>query len=191
MNFLIISIVFFLLESYYSDDPNRLPTKCETCKYLTNEIAESLLSHNSPELIETGYNFDERLDKKKAKKYQDSEIRLIEVIEEVCERILQYNVHAERSGSLRYSKGESQTMNTLKNLKNRGCDQTVELYEEEIENWYKNERNNITLTEYLCERIILKNDDKSCLSEKFVENKEEEKKKSKKKETKKSDKNDL
>lgn len=48
------------------------------------------------------------------------EIRLIEVIEEVCERILDYNVHAERSGSLRYSKGESQTMSTLKNLKNRG-----------------------------------------------------------------------
>lgn len=67
----------------------------------------------------------------------------------------------------------------------------VELYEEEIENWYKNERDNVTLTEYLCERIILKNDDKSCLSEKFVENKENEEDKSKNKKTKKSDKNDL
>lgn len=37
----------------------------------------------------------------------------------------------------------------------------VELYEEDIENWYKNERNKITLTEYLCEKRILRNDDKS------------------------------
>jgi protein canopy 3/4 len=29
-------------------------------------------------------------------------------------------VHAEREGSLRYGKGESQTMQTLKGLKNRG-----------------------------------------------------------------------
>ncbi len=57
---------------------------------------------NSHELIETGYNIDERLNKKKAKKYRDSEVRLIEVIETVCENILDYHVHAERSGSLRY-----------------------------------------------------------------------------------------
>lgn len=35
-------------------------------------MSENLLKHNSPELIETGYNLDERLDKKKAKKYRDS-----------------------------------------------------------------------------------------------------------------------
>jgi TLR4 regulator and MIR-interacting MSAP len=46
-----------------------------------------------------------------------SELRLIEVLEEVCERVLHYNVHAEREGSLRYSKGESQTMKTLKQLR--------------------------------------------------------------------------
>lgn len=45
------------------------------------------------------------------------ELRLIEVLEELCEKILEYNVHAERKGSLRYSKGESQTMSTLKGLR--------------------------------------------------------------------------
>lgn len=77
-----------------SDDPNRLPTRCESnidfevflwfkfvilycsfsqvCKYLTEEMSESLTTHNSPELIETAYSLDERLDKKKAKKYRDS-----------------------------------------------------------------------------------------------------------------------
>ncbi|CAF1086420.1 unnamed protein product [Brachionus calyciflorus] len=211
MNFLLI--LFLVVKPFSFDDPNRLPTKCETCKYLTNEISESLMKHNSPELIETGYNFDERSTKKKAKKYRDSEIRLIEVMEEVCEQILQYNVHAERSGSLRYSKGESQTMGTLKGLRDRGvkvelgipydlwdtpsaeitqlkkyCDQMVEQYEEEIEDWYKKERDNITLTEFLCEKRILKENEKSCLSEKFVENKEEKKDKEKVKKTK-SDKN--
>jgi hypothetical protein len=38
-------------------------------------------------------------------------------MEEVCEKILDYKVHAERKGSLRYAKGESQTMQSLKNLR--------------------------------------------------------------------------
>lgn len=37
----------------------------------------------------------------------------------------------------------------------------VEVYEENIEDWYMNHRNQITLTNFLCERTILKNDDKS------------------------------
>ena len=37
----------------------------------------------------------------------------------------------------------------------------VETYEETIEDWYKRERDNVSLTEFLCERIILKNEDKS------------------------------
>lgn len=204
-------LLILILDFVIADDPDRLPTKCETCKYLTNEISESLLSHNSFEVIQTGYNIDERLNKKNPKKYIDSEIRLIEVLESVCERILDYHVHAERKGSLRYAKGESQTMQSLKDLRKRGvkvelgipedlwdvpsaeitqlkkyCDNMVELYEEEIENWYTNERKNISLTNYLCERVILKNQDKSCLEEVFVpkpkdEEETQETKKSKKK----------
>lgn len=45
------------------------------------------------------------------------ETRLIETLENVCERFLQYNVHAERPGSLRYARGRSQTMETLWNLR--------------------------------------------------------------------------
>ena len=45
------------------------------------------------------------------------ETRLIETLENVCERFLQYNVHAERPGSLRYARGRSQTMDTLWNLR--------------------------------------------------------------------------
>jgi hypothetical protein len=45
------------------------------------------------------------------------ETRLIETLDNVCERFLQYNVHAERPGSLRYARGRSQTMDTLWNLR--------------------------------------------------------------------------
>jgi hypothetical protein len=34
------------------------------------------------------------------------------------------------------------------------------LYEENIEDWYKNQRDKTTLTEFLCERVILKDDEK-------------------------------
>ena len=46
------------------------------------------------------------------------ELRLTEAIHEphICENILQYNVHAERKGSLRYEKGMSETMSTLHGL---------------------------------------------------------------------------
>ena len=205
---LVAFICFVLISVASGDDPNRLPTKCEQCKYLTAEISESLLKFNSPDIIDTGYNLDERLNKKQPKKYRDSELRFIEVMETVCENILSYNVHAERKGSLRYSKGESQTMSTLKGLRNRGvkvelgipedlwdtpsaeitqlkkyCDNMVEVYEEDIETWYKNQREKTSLTDYLCENIILKNDDKSCLHEVFVEEEKKEESSTKKSET--------
>ena len=47
-----------------------------------------------------------------------SELRLIEAVSDphVCEKILEYNIHAERKGSLRFAKGRSETMNTLQGL---------------------------------------------------------------------------
>jgi len=117
---LAIFAVLFVTSLVQADDPNRLPTRCETCKYLANELSENLLKLNSYDYIDTSYSIDDRLQKKKATKYRDSEARIIEVMESVCENILHYKVHAEREGSLRYAKGESQTMGTLKGLRDRG-----------------------------------------------------------------------
>lgn len=50
----------------------------------------------------------------------------------------------------------------------------IEIYEEEIENWYFNHREKKTLTKYLCEDLILKNDDKRCLKEKESMNRKED-----------------
>merc|ERR1712071_702837 len=64
----------------------------------------------------------------KVVKYEKSELRLIETLEgdkkqdikPVCDRLLEYNMHKEREGSLRFSKGRSQTMDTLQGLVDKG-----------------------------------------------------------------------
>uniref|UniRef100_A0A3B3ZSI4 Protein canopy homolog 3 n=1 Tax=Periophthalmus magnuspinnatus TaxID=409849 RepID=A0A3B3ZSI4_9GOBI len=91
-------------------------------------------------------------------------LRFIEVVENVCQRLLEYNLHKERSGSNRFAKGMSETFSTLHGLVNKGvnvvmdipyelwnetsaevadlkkqCDVLVEQYEEVIEDWYKGE----------------------------------------------------
>lgn len=45
------------------------------------------------------------------------ELRLLESMENVCEKILEYNIHKERTDSTRFAKGMSQTFRTLHNLK--------------------------------------------------------------------------
>lgn len=44
------------------------------------------------------------------------ELRLVESMENICERILQYNIHKERTDSTRFAKGMSQTFKTLHGL---------------------------------------------------------------------------
>uniref|UniRef100_A0A673M6W7 Protein canopy 4-like n=1 Tax=Sinocyclocheilus rhinocerous TaxID=307959 RepID=A0A673M6W7_9TELE len=130
------------------------------CKLLTVELQDALeKTGRSKEVLE----LEEVLDTGKCRrkiKYNTSETQLTEAMDNVCERILQYKIHAERPGSLRYAKGTSQTMNTLKNLMDKGvkvelgipyelwdepsvevadlkrqCESMLEEYEEVVENW--------------------------------------------------------
>ena len=41
----------------------------------------------------------------------------------------------------------------------------VELYFEDIEDWYIEHRSKEPIVKYLCEKIVLKKEDKQCLSE--------------------------
>ena len=50
----------------------------------------------------------------------------------------------------------------------------ADLYEENIEDWYYHERSNMPLVTYLCDRIYLKSDEKSCLYERNIIYKKEE-----------------
>lgn len=203
-------------DPYTTKDPaKREPTPCEICKYFVTELQTRLDQTSSKEIIRMGHG----LVKKKQFKYQTSETRLIEALQDphICDRILQYNVHAEREGSLRYAKGQSETMGTLHGLVNKGvkvdlgiplelwdqpsaevskmqrsCYQLAEKYEEDIEEWYFHHQERIPLSQYVCQDRYLKhkNADQTCMQEHTAITGEETKKKTKKKKGKKSKKGD-
>lgn len=83
---------------------------------LQDRLEETGKTH---EVIETGYAVDDVKPKKKTE-YQKSELRLVESLEGVCDRILQYNIHKEREDSTRFAKGMSQTFQTLHGLVDKG-----------------------------------------------------------------------
>ncbi|XP_040523998.1 protein canopy homolog 3 [Gallus gallus] len=169
----------------------RLPSKCEVCKYVALELKSAFEeTGKTKEVIDTKYGF---LDGKGAAvKYTQSDIRLIEVTENICKRLLDYNLHKERSGSNRFAKGMSETFETLHNLVHKGvkvvmdipyelwnetsaevadlkkqCDVLVEEYEDVIEDWYRHHQTE-DLSQFLCADRVLKGKDASCLAEKWT-----------------------
>ncbi|XP_073998210.1 FGF signaling regulator protein canopy b isoform X4 [Rhodnius prolixus] len=139
-------------------------------------------------MIETGYSVDDIKPKKK-KEYTKSELRLLESLDGLCEKILEYNIHKERTDSTRFAKGMSQTFKTLHGLVEKGvkvdlgiphelwdkpsveitnmksqCETVLENYESDIEDWYFNHQH-VSLKTYLCKDRALKNDNASCLKE--------------------------
>lgn len=163
---------------------------CEVCKYMTLELQNKLAeTGKSKAVLETGHG----LDKKKKIQYQYSELRLTEALHEphVCDRLLKYNIHHEKKGSLRYAKGRSETMQTLHGLRMKGvkvdlgipedlwdtpsvevsdlhrkCIRLVEDHEDDIEDWYFRHQADKELQEYLCKDIVLLAKESDCLSEK-------------------------
>lgn len=114
---------------------------------------------------------------------------LIETLENICDRMLEYKIHKERKGSDRFDKDQSTTFKTLHGLVDKGvkvdlgiphdlwdspsaeitdlkqkCEQHIENYNEIIEQWYWGERDQ-NLTTYLCRDRVLKKDQQSCLDE--------------------------
>jgi hypothetical protein len=168
--------------------------ECEVCKYLTIELNDRLLeTGKTHEIIETGYTFDMRM--KKKTKYVKSELRLIESLDNICDRLLNYNIHKERTDSTRFAKGMSQTFETLHGLVDKGvkvdlgipyelwdkpsaeishlktqCENVLEKFEEDIENWYWTNQD-IPLYRYLCIDRVLKKGDVGCLDEIAAEDK--------------------
>lgn len=186
---LYILALFCVCSLVKAEEDERLPNKCEVCKFLTVELQEALeKSSRSKEVLEVGQVLDTGKRKRKIK-YNTSETRLTEAVDNICERILQYSVHAERPGSLRYAKGTSQTMATLKNLVHKGvkvdlgmpfelwdepsvevsdmkkqCETMLEEFEEVVEDWYFHHQDQ-RLENFLCESHVLKTSEQECLKE--------------------------
>lgn len=139
---------------------------------------------------------------KKRTQYKRSELRLLESLENVCDRVLGYNLHKERKDSTRFAKGMSQTFQTLHGLVDKGvkvdlgipyelwdnpsvevtmmknqCETLLESNEGHIETWYFKHQDQVPLIQYLCEERALKGSNTKCLYETIdgkKENEEEE-----------------
>uniref|UniRef100_A0A2M3Z9P2 Putative ctg4a n=1 Tax=Anopheles braziliensis TaxID=58242 RepID=A0A2M3Z9P2_9DIPT len=180
--------------------------RCEACKVLATELQARLTeTGRSHDVIEIGYSVDDVKPKKRTE-YRRSELRLVDTLENVCERILEYNIHKERKDSTRFAKGMSQTFQTLHGLVNKGvkvdlgipyelwdkpsaeitqmktqCESLIEGYEDVIEKWYFEKQDEKPLIEYLCVDNVLKNKNTKCLNETLEEKKAEEEQKEKEK----------
>ncbi|XP_058463640.1 protein canopy homolog 4 [Malaya genurostris] len=187
---LIILMVRFISCGPEEDEGVKYASKCEACKILATEL-EARLSETgrSHDVIELGYSVDDVKPKKRTE-YRKSELRLLESMENVCDRILEYNIHKERQDSTRFAKGMSQTFQTLHGLVDKGvkvdlgipyelwdkpsaeitqmksqCETMVENFENVIEKWYFNKQDEIPLIKYLCEDQVLKGKNHDCLYE--------------------------
>jgi hypothetical protein len=167
---------------------------CEACKILALELQDRLTeTGKTHEVIETGYALD---GEKKKLKYTKSQLRLIESTENVCDQVLNYNIHKERKDSTRFAKGMSQTFQTLHGLVDKGvkvelgiplelwdkpsaevtqlktqCETLLERHEDDIEDWYFNQQENEKLIDFLCRDRVLAKKDSGCLYEVFVDKK--------------------
>ncbi|XP_008247108.1 protein canopy homolog 4 isoform X1 [Oryctolagus cuniculus] len=153
------------------------------------ELQEELSrTGRSREVLELGQVLDTGK-RKRHVPYSVSETRLEEALENLCERILDYSVHAERKGSLRYAKGQSQTMATLKGLVQKGvkvdlgiplelwdepsvevtflkkqCETMLEEFEDVVGDWYFHHQDQ-PLQRFLCEGHVLPATETACLQE--------------------------
>ncbi|KFD55267.1 hypothetical protein M514_03908, partial [Trichuris suis] len=185
---------FLLLFAYRSsgdhpDDGVVLPSRCETCKVVVAELEMRLL--------ETGKSLDTTYaGRGKTKKYRDSDLRLLETLENLCERVIEYSVHKEYKDSRRFAKRQSNTMKTLRGLVEKGvqvdlgipyelwdwpsvevtrmkmdCEGMIENHESAIEEWY-HKHQDVPLIKYLCEQRVLLPNEQSCLNDPIDHNAE-------------------
>lgn len=137
-------------------------------------------------VIEVGYGLD---GPKKRTNYTRSEVYYIEALENVCDKLLEYNIHKERKDSTRFAKGMSSTFKTLHKLVDKGvkvdlgipeelwdspsaeitalkqqCEQLLEKHEDLIEQWYWGTRDQ-HLQQYLCRDRILQKEQRACLDD--------------------------
>jgi len=172
------------------EDDVKFASPCEVCKIVSNELEARLKeTGRSHEVIETGYNIDAK--KKTRTKYKASELRLVESLEGLCQRMLEYRLHKEKTDSSRFAKEMSQTFKTLHGLVAKGvkvdlgiplemwdnppaeitqlrtqCETLLEDYEETIEDWYSSQQDSEQLQNYLCRKHVLSKKDQACLNEK-------------------------
>ncbi|XP_028395360.1 protein canopy 4-like [Dendronephthya gigantea] len=158
------------------------------CKHTVDVFLNELSASNSKDVLKLGHDLQTEKHRKTII-YKNSELRLIEALENVCENFRKYKVHKDKKDHERYSPDESATFKTLNALRDRGvkvnlgfpdemwnapdaevvklktqCENMVEEYEEDISEWYYKHQDS-NLYNWLCrDRILSEKDlDKGCL----------------------------
>lgn len=148
-----------------------LPTPCESCVLFAREFEEQLPADKLAKISST-----------------EKELKFLEALEKVCEGMMEYKLHKEKSGVSRFAKEESSTMKALNELRSRGvkvelgmpyemwdkpsvevatlkrnCEALLEQYEDDLEQWYRS-ADRLPLQEYLCEkRVLKKKEQRTCM----------------------------
>jgi len=188
ISLLSVFVVYALADKF--DEENygvKFAEDCEVCKVVTDEFLMLLSeSDGKSEVLETGYSIERA---KKKTKYVTSELRLIETLEGLCEKLLEYNIHKERTDVTRFARGTSQTFKALDGLVAKGvkvdigipnelwhkpsaeitdlktkCEDLLERHEEDIEDWYFKHQSVVSLEQHLCVKRALVGKDQSCLN---------------------------
>ena len=109
--------------------------RCDRDRLQSHQVGKG---NNTCTLMRAPHIFDFVYSEKKKTKYVKSELRLIETLDGICDRILAYNIHKvfgrpchqlirnifpsfqERKDSTRFAKGQSETFSTLEGLVAKG-----------------------------------------------------------------------
>ena len=182
---LLFSSLLLLVPVINSSDPNAneefgrfLPSKCESCQIFAREL-DADTSRLPTKMVA-----------------HEAEAWLLDELEQVCERMMLYRLHKEKRGLARFSKQMTGTAKTVKQLKARGvevkldvpdelldrpsiesgklkehCEWILEEFEKDIEQWFMQQRHQITLTDFLCHKRL--GGDFSCSASPTVRSKDE------------------
>ncbi|KAL3081864.1 hypothetical protein niasHT_013429 [Heterodera trifolii] len=146
-----------------------MPSKCEACRLFAWELESNA----------------RRLSSKMPR--DEAEAWLVEELEQLCPRMLDYRLHKDRQGLARFAKERTGTANAIKRLKERGvqvkldvddtlldrpsvesaklkehCEWMVEEFEQDIDRWFINLRHRKTLEEFLCSGRLADEFDGTC-----------------------------
>ncbi|CAA94121.2 DUF3456 domain-containing protein [Caenorhabditis elegans] len=163
---LYLLIPLYLLAEFAkcNTDTTFMPTKCEICALTSMEFeAKSVKVH-----------------KRLSSEFAD-------ITENICNGFNEFKIHKEKTGLERFSRAQSKTIETLKQMREKGvkvelgmpfemwdqpsaeifalrqgCESLLEDYEDLIEEWFINKASLEDLFKQLCARNALKNQETSC-----------------------------
>ncbi|XP_065840066.1 protein canopy 4-like [Oscarella lobularis] len=189
-------------ESKKAEKPNHPPaTKCEVCRLVSMELERQLdKTAKSGAVIGTGHRLDSKgnWESNKRIKYKNSEVRLMDALEGVCEQMYSYEIQEEDKAAFRYARrrnlealkdflsGMGDMMSRVQKLGiptdmhsmidpngdlrklKLKCDSFIEDYEDDITDWYKEHQEMAALTQFLCVERAVK-ENHTCLAQEFMD----------------------